>query len=61
MMAVRTETSSHKYNKYIVVHTVHSPTDAHLLKLRLQFTLKLDGSYMFRPTTIIGGLAIEPG
>ena len=43
------------------IHTVHSPTDAHLLKLRLQFTLKLGGSYMFRSTTIIRELAIEPG
>ena len=41
--------------------TVHSPTDAHLLKLRLKITLKLDGSYMFRFTTIIRELAIEPG
>jgi len=39
------------------IHTVHSPTDARLL--RLQFTLKLDGSYMFRSTTIIRELAIE--
>jgi hypothetical protein len=43
------------------IHTVHSPTDAHLLELLLQFTLKLDGCYMFRSTTIIGELAIEPG
>jgi hypothetical protein len=42
-------------------HTVHSPTDAHLLKLWLQFTLKLDGSYMFRSTTIIRQIEIEPG
>ena len=37
--------------------------NAHLLKLCLQFTLKLklDVSYMFRPTTIIRELAIEPG
>ena len=41
--------------------TVHSPTDAHLLELRLKFTLKLDGSYTFRSTTIIRELAIEPG
>ena len=27
------------------IHTVHSPTDAHLLKLGLKFTLKLFGSY----------------
>jgi len=43
------------------IHTVHSPTDAHLLELWLQFTLKSDGSYMFRSTTIIRELAIEPG
>ena len=43
------------------IHTVHSPTDAHLLKLWLQFALKLDGCYMFRSTTIISDLAIEPG
>jgi len=43
------------------IHTVHSPTDAHLLELSLKFTLKLDGSYMFRSTTIIRELAIEPG
>jgi len=43
------------------IHTVYSPTDAHLLKLRLQFTLKLDGSYMFQSTTVIRELAIEPG
>ena len=42
-------------------HTVHSPTDAHSLELGLKFTLKLDGSYIFRPTTIIRELAIEPG
>jgi len=44
-----------------VIHTVNSPTEAHLLELRLQFTLKLDGSYMFRSTTIIRELAIELG
>ena len=43
------------------IHTVHSPTEAHLLQLWLQFTLKLDGSYVFRSTTIIRELAIEPG
>jgi len=43
------------------IHTVHSPTDAHLLKLSLQFTLNLGGSYMFRSTTIIRELATEPG
>jgi len=43
------------------IHTVHSPTNAHLLELRLKLTLKLDGSYMFRSTTIIRELAIEPG
>jgi len=42
-------------------YMVHSPTDAHLLKLLLQFTLKLDGSRMFRSTTIIRELATEPG
>ena len=42
-------------------HTVHSPTHAHLLKFRLQFTLKLDGSYMFRSTIIIRELEIETG
>jgi len=43
------------------IHTVYLPTDAHLLKLLLQFTLKLDDSYMFRSTTIIRELAIKPG
>ena len=43
------------------IHTVHSPTDAHLLKLSLKFTLKLCGSYMFRSKTILRALAIEPG
>jgi len=43
------------------MYTVHSPTDAHLLELRLKFTLQLDGSYMFRSTTIIRELVIEPG
>ena len=42
-------------------HTVHSPTDEYLLKLRLQLILTLDGSYVFRSTTIIRELAIEPG
>ena len=45
----------------IIYHTVHSPIDSHLLKLWLQFTLKLAGSYMFRSTTIIRELVIEPG
>jgi hypothetical protein len=43
------------------IHTVHSPTDAHLLKFLFKFTLKLDGSYMFRSTTIIRELAVEHG
>jgi len=43
------------------IHTVHSPTDAHLLKLWLKFTLKFVGSYMFRSTTVIRELVIEPG
>ena len=43
------------------IHTAHSPTDAHLLELWLKFTLKLDGSYMFRSTTIFRELAVEPG
>jgi len=43
------------------IHTVHSPTDTHFLELWLKFTLKLDGSYMFRSSTIIRELAIEPG
>ena len=43
------------------IRTVHSSIDAHLLKLGLEFTLKLVGSYMFRSTTIIRVLAIEPG
>ena len=43
------------------IHTVRSPTDAHLLEFRLKFTFKLDGSYVFRSTTIIRDLAIEPG
>jgi hypothetical protein len=43
------------------IHTVHSPRNADLLKLWLQFTLKLDGSYMFRSTTVIRELAIESG
>jgi len=44
-----------------VIHTVRSPTDAHLLELSLQYTLKLDGYYMFRSTTIIRELEIEHG
>ena len=43
------------------IHAVHSPTDAHLLKLLLQITLKLDVSYMFPSTTIIRERAIESG
>ena len=43
------------------IYTVHSPTDADLLKILLKFTLKLGGSYMFRSMTIIRELAIEPG
>ena len=49
------------YTVHSDIHTVHSPTDAHLLKLWLQFTLKLGGSCMFWSTTIIRELAIEPG
>ena len=41
------------------IHTVHSPTDAHLVKLWLKFTLKLDGSYWFRSTTIIRELELS--
>jgi len=44
-----------------IMHTVHSPTDVNLLKFCLKFTLKLRGRYMFRSTTIIRELAIEPG
>jgi len=44
-----------------VIHIVHSLTDASLLEVWLKFTLKLDGSYMFRSTTIIRKLANEPG
>jgi len=51
----------YRCNVHSDIHTVHSRTDAHLLKLWLQFTLKLDGSYTFRSTTIIRELAIEPG
>jgi len=39
------------------IHTVPSPTDAHLLEC----CLKLDGSYIFQSTTIIRELAVEPG
>ena len=42
------------------IHTVHLPRDAHLLTLWIIY-IKLDGSYMFRSTTIIRELAIEPG
>jgi len=55
------EFSRQIFEKYSNINTVHSPTYAHLLKLWLEFTLKLDGSYMFRSTTIIRELAIEPG
>jgi len=51
----------HTIHTFDNMHTVHSPTDAHLLKLWLQFTLKSDGSYMFWRMTIIRELAIEPG
>ena len=43
------------------IHAVHSPTDADLLKTVITIYIKLDGSYMFRSTTIIRELAIEPG
>jgi len=43
-----------------VDYTVHSPTNAHLLKLRLKFTLKLGGSDMFR-SIINREPAVEPG
>ena len=43
------------------IHTVYLPTDAHLVKLWFKITLKLDGCYMFRSTTIIRELVIEPG
>ena len=42
------------------IHRVQSPKAAHLLKLLLQFTLKLVVSYMFRSTTIIREHSIEP-
>ena len=64
MEAARSSETSVNFYRCTVdsdIHTVHSPTDAHLLELRLKFTLKLDGSYMFRSTTIIRELAIEPG
>ena len=41
------------------VHTVHSPTDAHLLELWLKFTLKLDWSYMFRSRPSSGSLQLS--
>ena len=37
-------------------HTVHSPTDSHLLTVRLKFTLKLDGFYMFRSLCCSGSV-----
>ena len=46
---------------YSDIHTVHSPKDAHILKLWLQFTLKLDGFYMFRSTTMVRELENERG
>ena len=51
----------HEVLNFLKSHTVNSPTDTHILKLWLKFTLKLCGSYMFRSTTIIRELAIEPG
>ena len=51
----------HRCTVHSDIHTVHSPIDAHLLKFWLQFTLKLDGSYVFRSATITRELAIEPG
>jgi len=55
------EDSGERLPNKIEDHTVHSPAEAHLLKFSLQFTLKLDGSFLFRSTTIIRELAIEPG
>jgi hypothetical protein len=60
LLILRRPLLSCKWNTYSKP-TIHSQTDAHLFKLWLQFTLKLDGSYMFRSTTIIRELAIEPG
>jgi len=50
-----------KIIKFIFVYTVHLPTDAHLVKLRSQFTLKVCSSYRFRSTTFIMELANKPG
>jgi len=47
--------------EFYVTDTDHSPTDSRLLKLWLQFTLKLDCCYMFRSTNIIWELETEPG
>ena len=61
---LRRKTINHRFYRCTMhsdIHTVHSPTDAHLLTLWLQFTIKLDGSHMFQSTTIIRELAIEPG
>ena len=38
------EGNFYRCNVHSDIHTVRSPTDAHLLKLWLQFTLKLDGA-----------------
>jgi len=44
------------------IHTIYSPTDSHLrINTLIKIYIKLDGSYMFRSTTIIRELAIEPG
>jgi len=42
------------------IHTVHLPTDAHLLTL-IKIYIKLGGSYMFRSTSIIREPTIGPG
>ena len=46
------------------IHTVHSPTDAHLLKSLITVYIKLDGYFFFtcfglRPSS--GSFSIEPG
>ena len=51
----------YRFTVHSGIHTLHSPKYSHLLKLWLKFTLKLRGFYMFRSTTIIRELAIEPG
>jgi len=56
-----TEIDLYRCTMHSDIHTVYSPTDAHLLTLCLKLTLKLDGCYMFRSTTIFRELAIEPG